>query len=518
MSYYQRFMTALRVGIQAFNNPESIMAGQNNARRNNLYLLAWYYYRNLMFSGTVSDWNLYLSDQKLYKYTRLIYNPVTSIVDFYVDNIWKEMSQELNDALVTPLMDNTEENVVNAVAQLDQWSNWQSEKQKVKRYVAATGNCLLELIDDLEREKILQKTIWPGYVKEFELNDTGDLMSYVIEYPVWDSEQKQSYRYKKVVNKETFSYFRDDAPFTPPGRLSPVEENPYKFCPAVWFKHIDDGSDYGLAAVTNLEKVNETNSLASHLHDNIHKEIEAAKIIGVEDPKTIQVLTGGSTNKDGSINETDPRLDRVLLAAKGQVSVNDLAGLLKLAEAEPYLLNLIKSFNDDYPELQAAAIIKENSQLSGAALERLLTPAQNRLDNSQGYYNRQLTKFRQMGISVAGWRWKNGWKNRTHQQEVFAEFDLTSYEHGDIDFQLKKSILISESEDDREDLAIKKANRANLLSGLVSEKEQLRISGYNDDKIKEILKEMEKENEVREPEGQGQQQNGTADPNLGLSE
>jgi len=479
-------------------NPESVGKSMSAKNRIELYATAWAYYRNKMFSPDYADWASYLSDRKLYKYTRLIYNPVTAIVDFYVDNIWKldEETQSLNDALVTPLADNTPPEIVAAVAQLDQWSNWQSEKQKVKRYAAATGNCLLEMIDDLEREKILQKTVWAGFVKDFELNDTGDLMSYTVEYDVWDNQEKRTYRYRKEVTKETFAYFKDDYPFTPDGKAGAVEDNPYGFCPAVWFKHIDDGSDYGLPACNNLDKVNEANSLASHLHDNIHKEIEAAKIIGLDEPSSIQVLTGGDRAADGTINENDPRLDRVLLAAKGNVTVNDLAGLLKLAEAEPYLKNLIESFNDDYPELQAAAIIKENSQLSGAALERMLTPAQNRLDNAQGYYNRQLTKFRQMQISAAGWRTQNGWFMGTKQQSVFSSFNLESYENGDIDFQLNQSRLISETEAEREDILLKKANRANSLSGIVNQKERIIAAGYSEEKADEILVELSKEDAV----------------------
>jgi hypothetical protein len=466
MSFWSNTVTRFSAAISAFMNPDGILGQMSVNDRIALYTLAWNYYRSRQFSSEVADWTTYLNERGLYKHTRLIYNPVPSIVDFYVDNIWKsdDETRKLNDSLVTPLAANTEPNIVDAVAVLDLWSNFDSEKQKIKRYTAATGNCLLEMIDDNEREKILQKTVWAGFVKEFELNETGDLQSYILEYDVWDYELKRSYKYKKEVDKVSFRYFRDD-------RQYDEVENFYGYCPAVWFKHIDDGSDYGLPACNHLEKVNEVNSLASHLHDNIHKDIESAKVLGFDaDPSTIQYLSGSET--------ADPRLDRILYAIKGNVSMSDLSGDLKLDEAKPYLEMLIASFTDDYPELQAAAVIKENSQLSGAALERMLTPAQNRLDNAQGYYNRQLIKFRQMQISAAGWRTRNGWLNDTPQQQVFAPFNLDSYEKGKIDFQLKQSRLISETEAEREDILIKKANRAVSLTGIVNQQEQLKIVGY----------------------------------------
>jgi hypothetical protein len=475
MSFWSNTVTRFSAAYTAFMNPGSTTALRWKQSRESTYAKAWYYYRNLTFSPEISDWTVYLADREIYKKTRLIYNPVPGIVDFYVDNIWKtdESIRELEDSLITPLSAKTDPAIIAAVAQLDQWSNWESEKQKVKRFAAATGNCLLQMVDDLEREKILQETVEPWNVKEIELNNVGDVQSYIIEKDVWDSELKKSYKYRKEVTKEFFAFYRDD-------RLYDDYENPYQYCPAVWFKHIDDGNDEGLSAFSDFNKVNETNGLTSHAHDDIHKEIESGKLIGVDNPSTIQVLTGGSVNSDGTINETDPRLDRVLLAAKNTnpISVHDLSGDLKLAEAREYINDLKKSFKEDYPELSYLEILRELANASGEARKIALTPAQNRLDNAQGYYNRQLIKFRQMQISAAGWRTKNGWLNNTPQQQVFAPFNLDSYEKGKIDFQLKQSKLISETEAEREDILLKKANRAVSLAGIVNQQEQLKIVGY----------------------------------------
>jgi hypothetical protein len=394
------------------------------------------------------------------------------------------------------LLDETDETIIKAVAQLDQWGMWLAEKNKIAKYTAALGSCLVEGIDDIERGKVYHKTVWAGYVKDIELNANGDVQSYAIEYEVFDHEKKRPFLFKKTVNKEEFRYFRDNQPFIPQGKTAAVEPNPYGFCFAVWMRHTDNGGSYGVPAFPNLNKIDEVNSLASHLHDNIHKEIESGKIIGVEDTANFKILTGGTQNKDGSINETDPRLDRLLLIAKGNVSVADLSGLLKLAEAHPYLKELILSIGADYPELEYKQILKESPQMSGIALERLLTPAQNRLDGVQAYYNQQLTKLRQMQIAVGGMRANGGgWLGQTRQQQLFTPFSLNSYQQGNLDFQIKESKLISLSEAEEEELLQLKANRAKTLDGIVDKKEQLLIAGYSETEADEIL--LRKENEAQ---------------------
>jgi hypothetical protein len=371
----------------------------------------------------------------MYKHTRLIYNPVPMIVDFYVDNIWRPAQNNDFESLVTPLSPKTDEAIIEAVAQVDQWSNFLADAQKIKRYAAATGNVLVEGIDDRDREKVFHRTVWPGFVKQLELNETGDVNSYTLEYEVLDPATKTPYRFSKVVTKDSFSYFRDDKAFVPDGKTAAKEPNPYGFVYAVWIRHTDDGADFGMPSVKNLDKVDEANSLGSHLHDNIHKDVESPKVISTDGE--ILPIVGATQSRDKkTLIAQDPRLNWVVFKANKGAAVFDLAGKLALADAHPYLKDLLASFTDDYPELQAAAIIKENSQLSGAALERMLTPSQNRLDGVQGGYNQQLVKLRQMQLSVGGMRINSGfWRQRTDQQKLFSPFNLQSFSRGDLNFQ-----------------------------------------------------------------------------------
>lgn len=484
-------MTGIRAFYNAFKDPESEIRNMTNEQRVDAYAISWMYYRSMMFARPY-DWSVYLAARDLYKHTRLIYNPVPQIVDFYVDNLWQPASNETVPSLITPVADSTDENVLEAVAQLDQWGNFLAESQKIKRYAAATGNVLVEGVDDLIRQKVLHKAVWPGHVTAIELNDTGDVLGYTVEYPVYDNERKDTFQYKKVVSRETFSYFRDGKPFTPPGKTAEVEANPYGFCFAVWLRHTDDGADYGLPACKDIGKIENLNGLASHIDDYMHKAIESPKII--MGGGTILPIVGAATNKaNRTLIPEDPRLNWVVFQASETGSVHDLSGILKLADASPELERQLQSFHDDYPELQANAIIRNNSQLSGAALERMLGPAQNRLDGVQAGYNQQLVKLRQMQMSVAGLRTRQGWSSLTDQQRKFSDFNLQSYERGEMDFMLDKAVLVRTTESENEDLLLKKAQRATELEPMVGSKESLRVAGYSDDRIEEILREMDNE-------------------------
>lgn len=495
MTWWNKIMAGITAFRTALNDPEAESSSVSQSQRLDRYRQAWAYYNNTMFSTRDgANWSGYLAQRELYKHTRLVFNPVPNVVDFYTDNLWKPAKDETLPTLATPVLVDTDNRIIKAVAQIDQWSNWLSEKNKLIKYVASTGNCLVEGIDDLESQKIYHKTIWAGFVKDVQLDSRGNVETYSIEYDVFDNQTKRTFTYKKVVTPESFTYFRDDKPFIPQGKSASEEVNPYGFCFAVWLKHGDNGGDYGQPAITAFDKVDEINALASHLHDNIHKEIESGKIIGVESTTDWNVLSGASKNKDGSLNTVDPRLGRLLVMAKGNVTVADLSGLLKLAEAHPYLKELLLSFGSDYPELEYKQILKDSAQISGIALERLLTPAQNRLDGVQAYYNQQLVKLRQMQLAVGGMRINGGgWDNRTTQQQLFSPFNLQSYNRGDLDFQIKPSVLITMSEKENEELLQAKATRAKTLDGIVDNVEKLKIAGYEEKDANEIIARKEAE-------------------------
>ncbi len=78
-----------------------------------------------------------------------------------------------------------------------------------------------------------------------------------------------------------------------------------------------------------------------------------------------------------------------------------------------------------------------------------------------------------MSLAIAGWRTSNGWTRSDAQQSLFRAFGLDSYAKGELNFGIKRSLLVQNTPDEQEDLLTKKATRAVTLAGIVDDVRQL---------------------------------------------
>lgn len=464
--------------------------------------LLWNYYLNRspeVYTSRRID-SLRLEGRALYTYTRLIYNPVPQIVDFYVDHLFPHVSETLTSgiALATPMQDESSEELKEAVAQIDQWTNWLSEALMMVRLGASMGSVGVEVVDELEREKITHRILRPSLVKSVSLDAAGNVKAYTLEYKAYDEDKKENYTYRKEVDDELFQYFRDNKPYDPPDRGEGDEEriergvykNPYTFVPMVWIKHKDGGSERGLPAVVNIEKIDELNSLVSHRHDHQHKAIEAGKVISTDGD--ILPVTGASgasrKGQEGGINPYDTRRDWMLLKTPSDASVHNLGSSFDLTQGDPEVIRLLESFVADYPELQAAKLIEEHGATSGEALKYKLGKAQSKLDQAGAQYNQQVTKLKQMSVAIAGWRYNGGgWTKRDAQQKRFAPFNLESYAKGDLNFGIKRSLLVQMTETEEIELQGKRLENATKAEGMYDELTRLELAGESRDSAILIL-------------------------------
>jgi hypothetical protein len=472
------------------------------------YARLWHYYRGHSAAVYRDD---YIRRKGLYWYTRLVYNPYPAIVDFYVDNTFDVSREPVDEGLtaVSALNEETDEKLKIAVAQLEQWGNWQSEAPRMVRFGAVAGSVLVKVVDELEREKVTEEIFWPSMVKDKILDATGNVKSYALEYKVYDAEAKEEYTYREEADDDEFRYFRGGKPFRPPQRVEGDETeqkigvylNPYGFCPAVWTKHEDDGWDDGTPAVPDTTKIDEINSVTSHARDHGHKAIEGGKLISTDG--IIMAVTNAIGQSDpqrsGGLSLYDPRFDWTVLKAPKDSTVSDLGSSYDLTQLDPEIKRMVDSFERDYPELQVSEIVKNKAQISGVALERMLAPAQKKLDRAAARYHHQTVKLRQMQMAIAGWRYNgNGWTKKDSQQQRFSGFNLESYSAGSLDFGFKRSQLIQMSEFEEEELKKAKADRAVALKDHVDAVEFLIVAGYTKEEAAVIAGRRAKEVEQRQ--------------------
>lgn len=433
---------------RVYENPESVMGGQYESRMG-YYRLLWAQYNNSMFDD-IAAFASYRAQYKLYRMTRSIYNPTRRLVDFYASQIYpgvlSEDGSELPEgiAIAIPFADDTPPLLKSAIAQFWQWTNWQSGKSDMLRYGACTGDVLVEVVDDLDRQKVTANVVWPGLVAALQLDSTGNVKAYALEYKVIDEGTHKEYTFRKEVDDETIRFFKDQKPFDYYGEGAEVK-NPYSFVPAVWVKHRSLGGDHGAPAIHgSMGKIDELNSLASHIHDQIHKVIGAPVMLW--SAGAIANLVSGS--KRGATDELAiPEADResvLILRGPQGGHVESLAGDLDLSQAMPYLDSLIKEIEQDHPELAMYRELRAMSQVSGPGAARMMGDVGGVVGEVAANYDQQSVKLFQMAVAIAGWRLSRGdWRSPlTRQQEKFRGFDLDSYNRGDLDFAIMPRPLI----------------------------------------------------------------------------
>lgn len=504
-------MTATKAAIAAFRSalrdPARALAPDFTDRRAYFQLL-WQYYSGSAFEDSTA-WQTYRTTFGLYRKTRAIYNPTRRLVNFYVAQVYPGVlstdAAKLPDGvpLAIPLTSDTDEDLRIAVAQFWQWSNWQSGNKLMVRYGGATGSVMVEVQDEVSRGKVTARVLWPGWVKDLVLDGTGNVKSYALEYETTDAEGK-SYTYRKEVSGESFSYFRDDSPFTPEGRTASVEENPYGFVPAVWCKHLDEGGDWGAPAVSgSLGKIDELNELASHVSDAVHILIDSPGVLGSSGNvgKIEQKRAATAEDEYAAISSLLERTSRRLLL-KGPPDTKwvPLVPNITPSEVEARIAHLYGEIEKDFPELKFWETARTMTTLSGVAVDKLSGDVKGRLGEVSANYDQQSVKLFGQAVAIAGFRLKEGregWRNPTEQQRKFAEFDLTSYGKGQLDMEIAPRPLVPQTEDEAVSLQGKRLDNAKKADGIFSDDKVLEVAGIGDEQERKDMLAARTESEAQ---------------------
>lgn len=510
---------AARAAIAAWRGPQQgvVDADGIRARLN----LLWAYYDNSVFDS-IAAWANYRTNYVLYRNIRSIYNPTRRLVNFYVAQVYpgvlSEDATKLPDgvAIAIPFSEDTDDKLKLAVAQFWQWSNWQSGNKLMVRYGGATGSCLVELVDSVERGKITTAVRWPGLLADrakddgpsLILDDVGNVKFYALEYQATD-EKGETYTYRKEVSQEAFTEYRDD-------KVISEEENPYGFVPAVWCKHIDEGwgvdgeGVYGAPAISgSIGKIDELNGIASHAHDHIDALVDSPGIIssdgGVgkigEQANAIKVARTPATDEFATTGATSAMrtLRRLLLKAPKGASWVPLTGNLQPEQVIPAMDHLLLEIEHDFPELGMYQELRKMSEVTGPGAARMMGDVYSRVLEVSSNYDTQSIKLFQMAAAIGGFRYREnreGWRLRTEAQAKFAPFDLDSYARGDLNMAIMPRPLIPMTEDDSLTLTGKRLANAKAAQGIFNDGKVLELAGVSDeDERAEILAEREREKE-----------------------
>lgn len=441
---------ALQRGISAFrfalSEPGTVAAHDLYSIRNQQYALGWGAYTNQVFSALAS-FATHAETNKLHPRTRGLYNPTTRLVDFYAAHVFQGVLSEdgagLPDGemLAVPISRDASPELKAAIAQGWQWGNWQQQMGLWVRYGASQGDAVVEIVDDVEAGRVYPEVVPASYIKEvtFDSPARNNVTSYVKEFQAYDLATKQPYTFKKVVTKDTISYYRDDKPFSYDGG-DPIRDG-YGFCPLVWVKHRNLGTLPGGVAMRSWSKVEELNNLVARVHHYI--------VVQSKSP------TGVSGNGDISAVKLDAKASEdaiTLLKINGDATFHEIKGNLDLAAAEARIASQLGEIERDHPEITMYEKLRGMGEVSGVAVERLMGDVRGHVQDARANYDAGSISLFRMKVAIGGMRYaegKGGWANRTDQRKKFAPFDLDSYERGDLDFSIDPRPLIPESKMER---------------------------------------------------------------------
>lgn len=439
-------------------DPSLDMTTDGFESRQGQYRYYWHLYSNTIFDD-VLKWYRYKQANRLYRNARSIYNPVKRLVDVYAGSIYGGVITEdglpLPDGTPSaiPLDPSTDDVLRLAMTQVWKWSNFQAGKSLYARFGACLGDVLMEVIDDLDREKVWLQIWWPGFVTDLELDPQGNVKAYTLEYevkaPAGQTGGKGTYKYRKEVDQEKISYYKDDSPFD--YGQGTEHANPYGFAPAVWVNHQFLGAAHGANVWEGSQnKLEEVNGLVSRIHDQIHKSVASPRIFWTN--SRITSLLNQPKRTPGEFDEVSaPDADResvMLLKGPQDGRSDSLLGELDIGSSFQYIESLMHEIEADHPELNMWRELRTMQQVTGPGAVRLSGDTVPRIYEAAANYDRGLLAATQMAISIAGQRIADGdWGKRATKnpsddsvqnglslhQERFKQFDLTSWDEGKLE-------------------------------------------------------------------------------------
>lgn len=526
-NFLSRTFISARTFMRSWGSPEQAYAAREQDVRAYRYQRLWDLYQGTAFND-LAAWAEYRRTYGLYRQTRVIWDHVHQLVEFYATHIWSgslaDDGLHLPDGIpnAIPLAQDTNPELANAIGQLWLWWNFQEVMTLLVRYTAALGECLVELKDDPERGVVLIDIVWPAYVRDIRLDEAGHVKYYCIEYQVLDPETRTPFSYRREVDSESFRTYRDGVPYdyvkNPlPVGTQPYGEavrsgayddsleaegsaipNPYGFAPAVWFRHYRMIGVRGEPAVWATQaELDEINQLFSHMLDKAHVSLEAP--IVVSGNIAPNALHRALTNMVGSVKRTftedldEPRGDSESLnILEGPAGTEVKTIELKISEAAQALDRIVAGIERKCPEITFYQQLRSMTQLTGPAASRVLGDVDRKVRAIAAGYDRQLIKLLQMGISMAAMRHDEGlegWSARNAEQRKFAGFTDASYRDGALNFNIMPRDIVPMSPRDRyELLQLKKS-----VLDIIPQTQLATEGGYDADVVEKWQVEYEKQ-------------------------
>lgn len=457
------------------------------------YEVLWAMYEQTSYRDVHSWATAMRKAYALYKYLRPIYNPAYRLGEFWKAHIFGGfLDRDANEEGAIPISTESE-SLRPAITALWKWSNWQVKKDLLATRGAILGDAVIQVVDDVSREKVYLDLLYPGVLYDVDKDPFGNVKAYTIIEARDDPQGKPGTKeYKEVVSRDgdyvVYETFMDGQPFAWPdnvdrtGEPAATWQEPYGFVPLIVLQHNDIGLDWGWSELHPIRaKVQEVDGIASQLSDHIRKTVDPIWFIYGAKEKDL-VMTGASDTT--SLDRPAPGREELQTMfihnpdAHAEAMVDDM----DTESVINHLDRLIKDIERDLVEL-SPDIHTASGDASGRALRTARAPVASKVNQRRAGYDDAMVRANQMAIAIGGFRGYDDYKG----------FSLDSYARGDLEHSIADRPVFDEDPLDQIeiDAAFWAAAKVATDAGIPIEA-YLREAGWDDERIEAL--------EIEEPE------------------
>jgi len=352
-------------------------------------LLGWYYLNN----GLYDDLTRAMYDKSIWtEGMKALRNPAFRVVEFYAAKLW---AGQLPKALA---IETENEDIIEAIEQVWEWSNWTQRKQVAARWFAMYGDMFIKVVQkngaDGEPVSVYMQLLEPHRVTEFDTDERGFLTYCRIDTPMLMriDDVAEMYTHTEVWDKAENSLRiwkrKGDAiseveKLGKPDTTMAITDFGIDFVPIAHGKFRDIGDKRGISAYTHaLDKIDEVNRQATRLHQMLFRYQKVTEVLEGDGtdasgrPLPAPVVKGriGQYDDDDRIKVGDDRMVRLPSGWRWKQTVPQLDYKAALDVVDAQMTELEK----DLPEF-AYYRLREMQDLSGKAVRLLLSDAADRV-------------------------------------------------------------------------------------------------------------------------------------------
>lgn len=413
------------------------------AARSARYNLNWGYYDNSVYGALLGQLTGVKGQGSLYKFIRMIYNPVPRLVNLRVAKIYGgALDLETGTEGAIPLA-TVEKKLALAIIATWKASNWGTHKNLFVRHGSIYGDNFIKCVNDDKRGQIIMEVLHPGKVTDFIRNYSGEIEYAVIEYIMPKTALNERYEKKEIITPEYFEYYKDGKLYDyETNRFGDVgrKKNPYGIVPISQVQDSNIGFKSGACCFYDgRDTINELNDAASLLSDGIRKAV-----------RTNYVATGVATSDTIDLSQDVRDKVSVIKLSNKDAKFEALVTQLDIAGALENTRAIYNELEAKYPELSLHRM-REGQTPSGVAVHMLWGDAGDRLEEAAGNYDDALARAQAMAIAMGA----------AHGYKDYKGFNVADYEKGNLTHTIKNRSMFNEQLD--------KQSRINTLALVASQ-------------------------------------------------